>query len=103
MGNEVKSPKVRLVDIAQDVGVSIAAASHVLNGTAHGEVRVGDATRKRIEEAAVRLGYRANRAAQQLRGVRTGLIVYCSTEVGQSPSRVWHAWRRKEANEGSGS
>jgi DNA-binding LacI/PurR family transcriptional regulator len=65
---------VRLIDVARAAGVSRVAAAHVLNGAGTGSVRVSPATRERIEGIARGLNYRPNRAAQQLRGVPSGLI-----------------------------
>lgn len=65
---------VRLIDVARAAGVSRVAAAHVLNGAGSGNVRVAPATRERIERIARELNYRPNRAAQQLRGVPSGLI-----------------------------
>ena len=67
-------PAVRLLDVAREAGVSRVAAAHVLNGAGTESVRVSEATRKRVEAVASRLRYRPNRAAQQLRGVRSGLV-----------------------------
>jgi DNA-binding LacI/PurR family transcriptional regulator len=65
---------VRLIDVARAAGVSRVAAAHVLNGAGNGSVRVAPATRERVERIARELNYRPNRAAQQLRGVPSGLI-----------------------------
>jgi DNA-binding LacI/PurR family transcriptional regulator len=66
--------QVRLSDLATDVGVSRAAVARVLLGTGAGQVRVADATARRIRAAARRRGYRPNRLAQQLKGLRSGMI-----------------------------
>lgn len=66
--------KVRLKDVANEVGVSIGAVGYVLNGTGVGSISVGAETEKRIREAADRLGYRVNYAARQLRGGKSGII-----------------------------
>lgn len=60
-----------LKDIAQELGLSLNTVSDVLNG---GDTRYSEKTRKRIHEAAAHLGYRANRQAQILAGVKSGLI-----------------------------
>jgi len=54
-----------LQDIAREVGVSSMAVSSVLNGSQKG-IRVSDATRVRILEAANRLQYRPNAVARGL-------------------------------------
>lgn len=71
---EVRRSTVRLLDVARAAGVSRVAAAHVLNGAGSASVRVSEPTRRRIEAAARELQYRPNRAAQQLRGVPSGLI-----------------------------
>jgi LacI family transcriptional regulator len=50
-----------LEDVADAAGVSLATASRVLNGSAR---VVGEPHRRRVEEAAARLGYTANLSAQ---------------------------------------
>lgn len=72
------SKKVRLVDVAEESGVSVAAASFALSGNG----RVSEETRKRVEEVAARLGYRANATAQNLRRRRHGVLgIYLPHEV----------------------
>jgi DNA-binding LacI/PurR family transcriptional regulator len=65
---------VRLLDVARAAGVSRVAAAHVLNGAGSASVRVSESTRLRVETIARQLNYRPNRAAQQLRGLPSGLI-----------------------------
>ncbi len=65
---------VRLVDVAAAAGVSRTAAAKVLLGSGGDHVRLGPETAGRVREAARRLGYRPNRAAQQLRGAPTHTI-----------------------------
>ncbi len=59
--------------IAQAVGISRATVSYVLNGQAR-ERKISSETIAQVEQAAQRMNYRPNLAAQQLRGVRSGLI-----------------------------
>ncbi len=63
-----RRPTIR--DVARLSGVSPTTVSHALSG--HG--RVAATTRRRVEQAASRLGYRANPAARHLRGGRTGTV-----------------------------
>ena len=58
---------VTIKDLAGELGLSITTISRALSGYAD----VGDNTRKRVEEAASRLGYRPNRNAQRLVTQRT--------------------------------
>ncbi len=52
-----------LRDVASAAGVAVSTVSYALNGKG----RVDAATRARVQEVADRLGYRANRSAQNLR------------------------------------
>lgn len=65
--------RVTLTDIAKLAGVSRSAAGKVLNGS-HGDIRVAEETRERIEAAARQLNYRPNMAAAILAGGRSNLI-----------------------------
>ncbi|MHC5054794.1 MAG: LacI family DNA-binding transcriptional regulator [Planctomycetota bacterium] len=58
----------RLVDVAREVGMSRGAVARVLLGTGSGNIRVSEASAKRIRAAAKRLKYMPNLAAQQLKG-----------------------------------
>lgn len=62
-------------DIARHVGVSRATVSVVLNG-AKSSVRVSEATRQRILDAAAELRYTPHRAAQALRRQQSGIMGY---------------------------
>jgi LacI family transcriptional regulator len=48
--------RVTLRDVAREAGVSLSAVSYVLNDSPHAQ-RIGAQTRKRIRDAAQRLGY----------------------------------------------
>ncbi|NUN98193.1 MAG: LacI family DNA-binding transcriptional regulator, partial [Candidatus Omnitrophica bacterium] len=65
-----RGKRTTLKDIAEAVGVSINTVSAVLNERSS-PARVGDSTRREIEEVARRLGYRRNTAASLLAGGRT--------------------------------
>jgi LacI family transcriptional regulator len=54
---------VRLSDVAQAAATSVKTASRVING----DPRVSAETRRRVEEAVVRLGYRVDLLARSLR------------------------------------
>ena len=60
-------------DIAEATGVSQSTVSRVLSGTPTA-VPIAESTRKRVMEAARRLGYRPNPLARGLRGARTMLL-----------------------------
>lgn len=55
-----------LRDVAKLAGTSIAAVSAVLNGSGRQSIRVGEATRARILEAARTLDYQVNSVARSL-------------------------------------
>ncbi len=59
-------------DIARELSLSQPTVSRILSGDA--SHRASDETRRRVEEAARRLGYRRNAVASSLRRGRTGLI-----------------------------
>ena len=59
-----------LRDVASAAGVAVSTVSYALNGKG----RVDAATRARVQEVADRLGYRANRSAQNLRSGRTATL-----------------------------
>lgn len=59
-----------LLDVAKRAGVSITTASYVLNDTGN----IGDATRKRVLEAAEELNYHPNAFARHLKKRKTHTI-----------------------------
>ncbi|HSR83616.1 MAG TPA: LacI family DNA-binding transcriptional regulator [Streptosporangiaceae bacterium] len=65
--SEAVARPVGLRDVAKEAGVSVASASMALNG----QPGVSNETRRRIADAADRLGYRANPQAQALRSGRS--------------------------------
>lgn len=65
--------RVRLVDIAERVGVSTKTVSNVVNGTGW----VGESVRAQVLAAIDELGYRPNLAARQLRSGSSGLLGLC--------------------------
>lgn len=71
---------VTISDVAQRIGVSKVTVSYVLNGRETG-IRISDATRRRVIEAARDLGYHPNALARGLARRRTDTL----TLVMQSP------------------
>ncbi|MGE0238487.1 MAG: LacI family DNA-binding transcriptional regulator [Parvibaculaceae bacterium] len=61
---------IRIYDVAKLAGVSIATASHALNGKG----RVSKVTQERIRRIAKKLGYKANPYAASLKTGRTNLL-----------------------------
>lgn len=59
-----------LKKIGEELGLSVATVSRALNGFPE----VKETTRKRVREAADRLGYRPNRVAQRLVTGRSGMV-----------------------------
>jgi LacI family transcriptional regulator len=70
-------------DVAAAVGVSQATVSLVLNNA--GGSRVAESTRRRVLDAANKLGYRPNAAAKTLRDGTAGLIGFIGDVVASSP------------------
>jgi len=70
---------VKLTDVAALAGVSPAAASRVLSGDT--TVRVADATRERVLDAARQLDYVPNHAGRSLRTSRSSLIALVVPDV----------------------
>lgn len=64
---------VTMSKIADEVGVSRATVSFVLNER-DGALRISEDTRRRVQETAREMGYQPNRAAQALASGRTHLI-----------------------------
>ena len=76
MPGGIPRPTVR--DVASVAGVSPTTVSHALNGKG----RVDERTRRRVEDAARRIGYRANRVARNLRSGRTGMLALVLPTIG---------------------
>ncbi|MBS1727711.1 MAG: LacI family DNA-binding transcriptional regulator [Armatimonadetes bacterium] len=64
--------RVRLADVAKEAGLSIQAVSHVLSGNE--SVRIPEATRIRVREAAKKVGYVPNRLARAMKTGKTKVI-----------------------------
>jgi LacI family transcriptional regulator len=62
--------RVTIAQVAEAAGVSAMTVSNVLNG----KPGASEATRRRVQDAAERLGYRPNVSARNLKSGRTGLI-----------------------------
>lgn len=70
-------------DVAALAGVSQATVSLVINDI--GGSRVAEATKARVRDAALELGYRTNAFAQTLRRGESGIIGLVSDEVATAP------------------
>lgn len=71
-------PHVRLEDVAQRAGVSLATASRVLNGTTH----VREDLRERVLSAAADLAYAPNAHAQALAGLSHRTVGVVCHDIG---------------------
>ncbi|MFE1835670.1 LacI family DNA-binding transcriptional regulator [Streptomyces sviceus] len=60
-------------DVAREAGVSRATVSYVLNDTPH--QKISETTRRRVWEAATRLGYAPSAAARSLRKGRSDIVL----------------------------
>ncbi|MFE2015070.1 LacI family DNA-binding transcriptional regulator [Streptomyces sp. NPDC059491] len=76
------TPRVRLVDVAREAGLSKTTVSAALNGTG----RLSPEVREKARETARRMGYRPNATARHLRAGRARLIGYV---VGGLPDALW--------------
>ncbi|MFD0076175.1 LacI family DNA-binding transcriptional regulator [Streptomyces sp. NPDC127166] len=74
-------PRVRLVDVAREAGLSKTTVSAALNGTG----RLSPEVREKARETARRMGYRPNATARRLRAGRARLIGYVVGEFAATP------------------
>ncbi|MGQ1787402.1 LacI family DNA-binding transcriptional regulator [Saccharicrinis sp. GN24d3] len=65
--------RIKLVDIANELGVSVGLVSIVLSGKSR-ENRISDTLSKKVIEKAKELGYQANQMARALRTGKSGII-----------------------------
>lgn len=68
------TPRVRLIDVAREAGVSIATASAVLMPKPGGNTRVGKATADRVAQVARQMQFKPNQTARQLAGKRSRML-----------------------------
>ena len=64
--------RITLADVAGEAGVSVQTASHVISGNMN--VRLPEATRERVRQAAIKVGYQPNRIAQAMRMGKTHMV-----------------------------
>ncbi|MFB7586916.1 LacI family DNA-binding transcriptional regulator [Streptomyces sp. NPDC056169] len=76
------TPRVRLVDVAREAGLSKTTVSAALNDTG----RLSPEVREKARETARRMGYRPNATARQLRAGRAKLIGYVVGEMADAPA-----------------
>ena len=75
---------ITMSDIADEVGVSRSAVSLVLNNRP--DSRIPEATRQRIIETALEMGYRTNALARSVASGKTRMIGYLVSEPNYEPS-----------------
>jgi DNA-binding LacI/PurR family transcriptional regulator len=72
-GNSSMSGRITSADVAREAGLSRATVSYVLNNTPH--QKIPDETRRRVLDAAARLGYAPSAAARALRSGRSDVVL----------------------------
>ncbi|MCF2533970.1 LacI family DNA-binding transcriptional regulator [Yinghuangia soli] len=75
------APRVRLIDVAREAGLSKTTISAALNGTG----RLSDEVRAHARETAWRMGYRPNATARLLRAGHSKLIGFAVREYVEAP------------------
>jgi LacI family transcriptional regulator len=75
--------RVTMADVARSAGVSPTTASFVLSGRT--DMRISEAARQRVQEAARALGYRPNVTARSLRTKSTQTIGFVSDTITTTP------------------
>lgn len=74
------SQRITIKDVARKAGVSVATVSYVMNNRT--DIRISDATRKKVLQISNLLGYTPNRSAQALATSRKRLLaMYFAPEV----------------------
>ncbi len=71
---------VTIKEIARECNVSATTVSNILNGKEH---KVSEETKRRVQEAVLRLGYRPNYMAKGLRTQKTGMICIVAEDIAQ--------------------
>jgi DNA-binding LacI/PurR family transcriptional regulator len=71
--SEVKVRRPTSADVAREAGLSRATVSYVLNDTPH--QKIPEETRRRVLDAAARLGYAPSAAARALRSGRSDVVL----------------------------
>jgi DNA-binding LacI/PurR family transcriptional regulator len=70
---------VKSEDVARKAGVSRATVSLVLNGRT--DIQIPEATRQKVREAALTLGYRPHRSGRAVRSGKTGSVAFVLSSV----------------------
>ncbi len=84
MPSKPRPNRITISDVARDAGVSITTVSLVLNRVA--SATISDVTRERVEASALKLNYRPNAAAKQLRTRQSNTIGFITDAVASNPN-----------------
>jgi len=85
VGSESRPRRVTLADVARHAGVSRATASLVLRNTGH----LAPATRNRVRQSMLELGYVYHRGAASLRAARTHTIGLIVPDISNGFTAEW--------------
>jgi LacI family transcriptional regulator len=83
MKHEARQTRPTMVDVARHAGVSQTTVSFVLNDRI--DVPIAAETRRRVLESATALGYRPNRAAQDLKRGTSSVLGIVSNGIASHP------------------
>lgn len=78
MGASHQGQRPTSTDVAREAGVSRATVSYVLNGTPH--QKISEDARRRVLDAAQRLGYTPSAVARALRSGRSELVLFLAPD-----------------------
>lgn len=74
-----------MADVARKAGVARSTVSHILGGRQSGNVRIPEATRQRVLDAAIELGFRPNALARSVRSGKSTMIGYLVDDPNYEP------------------
>ena len=90
--------KVGIQDVAREAGVSVGTVSKVLNPMSPANIRISEATRRKVLALAEKLNYTANYGAALLRGQRTGTIGFIVNLPGEFDSSAISGYQMRILN-----
>lgn len=83
MSTSAHGASVTMRDVAKAAGVSVATVSHVVNDKPG--ARIGDETRRRVQDAVATLGYRPNALAKTLSQGSSRFIGLVADQIATTP------------------
>ncbi len=89
-GTDLSAARPTLKTIAQETGLAVATVSRALSDAPD----IGEATKVRVREAAMKLGYRPNRAGVRLRTGKTNviaLVISAESDVMNNTAKLLYA------------